>query len=131
MNASTTHAARSMAMAVASPPPMHNEATPRESPCRSKRMKERHDEAGARRADRMAQRAGATVHVQDVTWNTEIPLRRHGDNCEGLVDLEQIHVPDAPAGLIEELADRRDRRRGEPGRILGMGCVRPDLRKNW
>ena len=94
-------------------------------------MKERHDEAGAGRTDRMTQRTGATAHVQDITWNTEILLRRHGDNGESLVDLEQIDILDAPAGPIEDLANGWDRRRGELGRILGMGCVGPDLRKDW
>ena len=54
-------------------------------------------------------------------------MRRHGDHGERLVDLEQVDIADAPADLVQQLADRRDRRGGEPGRLLAVGGVRLDL----
>src|SRR5882757_9474317 len=85
---------------------------------RFQRMQQRHDQAGSRRADRVSKRAGAAIDVEIVPDNAEIALRRHRHHREGLVDLEQIDIADAPADLVEQLADRRDRRGGEPLRLL-------------
>ena len=46
---------------------------------------------------------------------------------EGFVDLEQVDIANAPADLVEQLADRRDRRGGEPLRFLAVGGVALDL----
>ena len=43
----------------------------------------------------------------------ELAHRRHRHHREGLVDLEQVDVARAPAGLVEQPADRADRRGGE------------------
>jgi hypothetical protein len=57
----------------------------------------------------MAERAGAAIDVQLLAGNAEVALRRHRDHREGFVDLEQIDIADAPADLVEQFADRRDR----------------------
>ena len=43
-----------------------------------------------------------------------------GDHGEGLVDLEQVDVGDAPAHLVQQLLDRPDRRGREPLRLLAV-----------
>ena len=88
----------STAIAVASPPPMHSDATPRLCPYLLQRAQQRHQDARAGRADRMAERAGAAVHVHLVVRQAELLHRRHGDHGEGLVDLVQVDVLRAPAG---------------------------------
>ena len=40
----------------------------------------------------MAERAGAAVHVDLVVRQAEVAHRRHGDDGEGLVDLEEVDV---------------------------------------
>ena len=59
----------------------------------------------------------------------EIAHRRHGDDGEGLVDLEEIDGIRAPAGLLEQLFQRADRRGGEIFRRGGVGRMRDDARK--
>ena len=54
------------------------------------RGKQRDDDARARCADGMAERAGAAMDVDFVVRQIEIAHRRHGDNGEGLVDFEEI-----------------------------------------
>ena len=54
------------------------------------RSKQRDDDARARRADGMAERASAAVDVDFFVGNAEIAHRRHRDNGEGLVDFEQV-----------------------------------------
>ena len=93
------------------------------------RVQERDDEAGTGRPDRVAERAGAPIDVQPVARDAEIALCRHGNRREGLVDLEEVDVADAPRDLVEQLADGRDRRRREPGRILRMGRMALDSAK--
>ena len=111
----------SIAIAVASPPPMQSDATPRLMPTRPERREQRHQNARARGADRMAERAGAAVDVDLFVRKAEVAHRRHGDDGEGLVDLEEIDGILAPAGLLEQLLDRADRRGRE---ILRRGGVR-------
>jgi hypothetical protein len=63
-----------------------------------------------------------------LSWGMrEIALRRHRHHGEGLVDLEQVDIADAPADLVEQLSNRRDRRGREPPRLLAVGGVAPDL----
>ena len=118
---------RSTAMAVASPPPMHSAATPRLRFSRFQRMQQRDDQPRAGGADRMAERAGAAIDVELVSGDAEVALRRHRDDRKRLVDLEQVDVADAPADLVEQFSDRRDRRGGEPLRLLAVGGVALDL----
>src|SRR3954452_17974991 len=81
---------------------------------RFQRVQQRHDQPRAGGADRMAERAGAAIDVQSVTGNAEVALRSHCDYRKSLVDLEQVDISNAPAYLVQELSDRRDRRGGEP-----------------
>src|SRR5258708_3506363 len=97
---------------------------------RFERMQQRHDQACSRRADGMSERAGAAIDVQSVAGDPEVALRRHRHDREGFVDLEQIDITDAPADLVEQLADRRDRGGREPLRLLAVGGVAPDLGGN-
>ncbi len=48
----------------------------------------------------MAERAGAAVDIDLVMRQIEIAHRRHGDDREGLVDLEQIDLAELPARLF-------------------------------
>ena len=94
-----------MAIAVASPPPMHSAATPLLAATALQRVDQGDDQAGAAGADRMAQGAGAAVDVQLGVVDAQLPHRRHGHGREGLVDLEQVHVADLPASLVEHLLE--------------------------
>src|SRR5215212_6758085 len=96
---------------------------------RFKRMQQRHDQACAGGADGMAERTGAAIDIQSVAGDTQIALRRHRYHRERLVDLEQIDVTNAPAHLVEQLADRRNRGCREPLRLLAVGGVALDLGK--
>src|SRR6266481_6010782 len=80
-------------------------------------MQQRDDQAGAGGADRVPERAGAAVDVQLLAGDAEIALRRHRHHRERLVDLEQVDIADAPADLVEQLANRRNRRGREPLRF--------------
>ena len=77
----------------------------------------------------MAERAGAAVDVDLLVRQAEVAHRRHGDDGEGLVDLEQIDGIRAPAGLLEQLFQRADRRGGEIFRRGGVGRMRDDARE--
>ena len=90
-------------------------------------MQQRHDQARAGGTDGVAERAGAAIDVQLLPGDAEILLRRHRHHGEGFVDFKQIDVADAPADLVQQLANGRDRRRGEPLRFLAMGGVTLDL----
>src|SRR6266566_1853597 len=94
---------------------------------RLQRMQQCDDQPGASGADRMAERAGAAMDVELVAGNGEIALRRHRHHGKRLVDLKEIDIADAPADLVEQLPDRRDRRGGEPLRFLAVGGVAFDL----
>ena len=54
-------------------------------------------------ADRVAQRRRAAVDVDLVVGDAEVAHRDHRDAGEGLVDLVEIDVGDAPAGLLQHL----------------------------
>ena len=77
----------------------------------------------------MAQRARAAVHVDLVVRQAEVVHRGHRDDRERLVDLEEVGGLRVPAGLLEELADRADRRRREPLRLLRVRGVADDARE--
>src|SRR3984893_16321245 len=90
-------------------------------------MQQRDDQPCTGRTDGMAERAGAAIDVQLLPRDSKVALRGHRNHRERLVDLEQIDVTDTPADLVEQLADRRDRRGGEPLRLLAVGGVAPDF----
>src|SRR5689334_6886632 len=93
---------------------------------RFKRVQQRDDEASSGGADGMAERASPAIDVQFLAGNSKVSLGGHGDHRERLVDLEQIDLTNAPADLVEQLADRRDRRGRKPLRFLAVGRVSPD-----
>src|SRR5271166_3351407 len=64
----------------------------------AQRPDQRHKDARARSADRMAERAGAAVDVDLVARQRKIAHRCHRDDCEGFVDLEEIDGIFAPSG---------------------------------
>ena len=68
----------------------------------------------AARADRMAERDRAAVHVDALLVGAEHPRRVERDRRERLVDLDALHVVDRLAGLLE-----RDARR--PARACARG----------
>src|SRR5208283_3337450 len=70
------------------------------------RREQGHDDSGTRCADRMAERTSAAMHIDFFMRQTEFPHRRHGDNREGLVDLEKIDVRQRPAGFVHQLSQR-------------------------
>ena len=120
-------AMRSTAIAVASPPPMQSAATPRFRFCASSAC----SSVTIRRAP-VAPMGWPSAQAPPLmfSFSRGMPrslLRRHRHHGKGLVDLEQIDVADAPADLVEQLADRRDRRGGEPLRLLAVGGVALDL----
>src|SRR5215468_8467272 len=78
----------------------------------------------------MTERARAAIDVQLLPGNAEVLLRRHGHDRKGLVDLEKVDIADLPADLVEQLPDRRDRRRGEPLWFLAMRRMALDLGEN-
>ncbi len=55
-------------------------------PALPQRAQQGHDDARARRADGVAQRHRAAVHVHDLMRQLVFPHRRHGDGGEGFVD---------------------------------------------
>ena len=67
-------------------------ATPRLLAVLAQRAEQRHQDARARRADRMAERAGAAVHVDLVVRQAVLLHRRHRHHGERLVDLVQVDV---------------------------------------
>jgi hypothetical protein len=94
---------------------------------RLQRMQQRHDQACAGGANGMTERAGAAIDVQPLPGDAEILLRRHCHHGKGFVDLEQIDIADVPANLVQQLANGRDWRRGEPLRLLAVGGMALDL----
>ena len=75
----------------------------------------------------MAERAGTAIDVELFPGNTEVALRRHCNDRECFVDLEQVDVADSPAHLVEQFSNRRDRRGSEPLRLLAVGGMALDL----
>ena len=96
---------------------------------RAQRAEQRHDDARAARADRMAERAGAAVHIDLFARNPVFDHRGHRHDRKRLVDLEQVGGFRRPAGLLVDLRDRRHGRGGEPARILRMRGLRDDPRE--
>jgi hypothetical protein len=86
------------------------------------RAQQRDDDARAAGADRVAQRAGAAVHVDDLVRQLELGHRRHGDGGEGLVDLPQVDALGVQPAF-QHLGDGTGRRGGEPLRRLRVHRV--------
>src|SRR5580692_5767124 len=80
-------------------------------------VQQRHQHAGARRADRMAERDRAAVDVDLRGIPAEVLVDRAGLRRKGFVCLDQVEVLDLPAGLLERGARGRDRAGAHDRRI--------------
>src|SRR5262245_21568543 len=78
----------------------------------------------------MSKGTGTAMDIEPVTGNPEVALCRHCYGGKGLIDLEQVDVADRPVDLLEQLADRRDRCRREPGGVLAMRGMRFEFRED-
>ncbi|MND80576.1 hypothetical protein D3C80_723490 [compost metagenome] len=87
------------------------------------------EDARARRADRMAQGASATMDVDLVVRQVQVLHRRQGDHGKGFVDFEQIDLGQAPASALDQLVDGADRCGGEQRRGIGERRVPMDHRQ--
>src|SRR5213079_771654 len=80
----------------------------------------------------LAEIKGHATHSQEPQWFTTAPIpaiRKLLDKVGwsvGDVDLFEINIADAPADLVQQLANGRDRRGGEPLRFLAVGGVALD-----
>ena len=81
----------------------------------------------ARRTNRVTKSTGAAIHVDLVVINAEIAHRRHRDDGKRLVDFIQVDIVGAPAKLVVQDPYCRDRRRGEPCRLLSKTGVTAGL----
>src|SRR5579862_6261678 len=82
------------------------------------------DEPRAGRADRMAERDRAAVHVETFARHAELAFKQEGAQRKGFVVLEQVDVAELQAAARKHLAGGRDRRLGEaPGRAGGPGAA--------
>lgn len=52
----------------------------------------------------MTERTGAAVDIDLVVGEVEVAHGRHGDHCEGFVDLEQVDIWCRPTNPVEQLA---------------------------
>src|ERR1700759_4671856 len=77
------------------------------------------EDARARGADGMAQRDRPAVDVDLVLVDAEHPDRVERDRGEGLVDLPQVDVLSAQAGLLQRLLRRLGRGAGKVGEVVG------------
>ena len=109
---------------------MQSEAMPRLPPRRAQRMQQRRQDARAGRADRMAERAGAAVHVDPRMIDIQVAHGRHGDGRERLIDLIQIARRLASSRVASSsLLDRAHGRGREPLRLVRVAGVRQDARQ--
>src|ERR1700682_5335536 len=74
---------------------------------------QRDEDPRTRRTDRMAQRTGATVHVDELVPDPVLLHCRHGHDGERLVDLEKVDLLRRPTRLRIPLLDGADGCRGE------------------
>jgi hypothetical protein len=119
----------SMATAVASPPPMHREATPRFRP----RARNACASVTRRRAP-VAPMGWPSAQAPPFTltrWRIEAEVvdRGHRHDGKGLVDLVQVDVVRLPAEPVEQVLHGRYRRRGEPLGRMREAAVADDPRQ--
>jgi hypothetical protein len=62
------------------------------------------DNARARGPDGMSERAGAAMYVHLLMRQFKIAHRRHDDDGEGLVNLEQVDFVEPPADPVRQLS---------------------------
>jgi hypothetical protein len=82
-------------------------------------VNQRHQDPGARAADRVTQGDGAAVDVELFDGHIEPSREQNTIDGESFVVFEQIEVADRLALPFQELLDRRDRRLGEAVRLAG------------
>src|SRR5229473_7994021 len=83
-------------------------------------MNEPRREDGPGRADRVTMRDGATLDIDDILRQPELARDHERDRRKGLVDLDALNRPEAPAGTLQRLLHRRDRAEAEhPGLDAG------------
>lgn len=78
------------------------------------RMEQRHKDAGSAGTNGMAQGYRAAVDVELVGFNSDDLLNSKGDNCECLVDLEEIDIGNSESGFAQNFCDDVSRRGGKP-----------------
>ena len=128
------------------PPPPHSAAAPTPPPRRRSSLMIV-STTRARHADRVAERDGAAVHVDDVVADAEVAHRRDADRGERLVELEQVDVARGHVVRLERALDRtrrlREQRRVRAGdhsvtdqlgerrdaELLGLRAARHDHRR--
>src|SRR5580700_10470932 len=72
-------------------------------------VEQRHQHAGARGADRMADGDGAAVDVDLAGVPAEVLVDGAGLRREGLIGFDEVEIADIPAGLFQRGARCRDR----------------------
>src|ERR1051326_7502998 len=77
---------------------------------------------GAGRAERMAHRNGAAIHVDLVVWNIECLHVAQDHRREGLVELPQVDVLLGHTGFLEHLLGDRDWPGEHDGRLGADVC---------
>src|SRR3954454_18071107 len=82
------------------PPPEQVPGGPGPPAVSAQLVHHRADDAPAARADRMAERDGAAVHVHVLLVGAEQPRRVERDRRERLVDLDALHVVDRLPRLL-------------------------------
>src|SRR5450830_950725 len=87
------------------------------------RAQQRDDDARAGGADRVAQRAGAAVHIDLAVRDVQLVHGRHRHGRKRLVDFEQVDVVHLPAVLCQQLLDRAHGSRREFVRRQRIGGV--------
>ena len=70
----------------------------------------------------MAERAGAAMHIHLFMRQAELAHRRHHDDGEGLVDLEEIDARERPADALARACAWRRSARSETD-CGGPACV--------
>src|SRR5205085_8897256 len=85
------------------------------------------EDAGARGADRVAERDRAAVDVDAVLLDAQLADRLQGHRRERLVDLPQVDVARLQARLVQRALGGARRRRGQVGEVIGELRVADDL----
>ena len=92
-------------------------------------MQQRDHDARTRGANRVTQRTGSAVDVDDIVAQIQVMHQRHGYDRKGFVDLPQVHVLYRPARTRQHLAHRPHGRRGKPVGLLCVHRMRHDTRQ--
>src|SRR5713226_3289566 len=78
---------------------------------------------GSGRADRMAVRDGAALDIDDILRQPELARDDECDRCKGLVDLDTLYRPEAPAGALQRLLHRGNGSKAEHPGLNGGDAV--------